>query len=590
MLIQFASIKDTMSKIFNGFALGCGIFIIISTDAVGASIDTVISKDFSGGCNVTAGNYSNSFGGYHTGDDYFCSKAGTQYKTITFGRVVFLNSMPVSCTPSATRTCPTGQHDHGMGNVLEITHLLSDGSEVTSSYNHSASFDILSQIDRHVVNKQNVGSVGATGQGQANYWTTAHLHFEMKIKPRDSNMAGPWGYTGGTNYGNYPGLPSGYGYVIPSNFFNVKEMLLPILSKSSSPNKNTNFSVYGVASENLYGYLGYTRNDLNGAGQGGILVQQGNGITRQSAIAPFTWNSNYMGNLFSGTLGTTGFNRQASYPAGQYLFTATVLDNYGASGKYGYPVRMDVVNKGDIIVDNDQLNADDVLTNDSTTESVYNGTSTKLTGNRVPGYFLTADLFSGASNAVAQWKPNTAGTYKIYVYIPEYGATATDVVYKIKNNNASSGITYLSNSINHQSHPNQWVQLTYAGGDKFVLESTGYVGISLSATDNSKVTATEQVAFDAVKFEKVADNASVNPSNKADGILNCLEKLLPNYFSPHQATQQWPQNAGVIAYGRSYSNYYQAVLDNNWWYNIGGGWKYFGSIDDLKSWYCPAAW
>ena len=112
----------------------------------------------------------------------------------------------------------------------------------------------------------------------------------------------------------------------------------------------------------------------------------------------------------------------------------------------------------------------------------------------------------------------------------------------------------------------------------------------MSPTDNSRVTAAERVAFDAVKFEKVADISSVGIASKADGILNCLERLLPTYFSPHQTTQQWPQNAGIIAYGRSYSNSYQAVLDNNWYYNVGGGWKNWGSIDDLKSWYCPAAW
>lgn len=44
---------------------------------------------------------------------------------------------------------------------------------------------------------------------------------------------------------------------------------------------------------------------------------------------------------------------------------------------------------------------------------------------------------------------------------------------------------------------------------------------------------------------------AISTATKAEGILNCIENIVSDYFSPHQTTQEWRQPDGSIAYGRS---------------------------------------
>lgn len=90
------------------------------------------------------------------------------------------------------------------------------------------------------------------------------------------------------------------------------------------------------------------------------------------------------------------------------------------------------------------------------------------------------------------------------------------------------------------------------------------------------------------------NTTTTSAATKAEGILNCIENILPGYFPPSKKTQQWRQSDGSIAYLRSYSGwwgqYHQAVWNNGWYYNIGSSWEYFVSIDMMKISYCPSAW
>lgn len=86
---------------------------------------------------------------------------------------------------------------------------------------------------------------------------------------------------------------------------------------------------------------------------------------------------------------------------------------------------------------------------------------------------------------------------------------------------------------------------------------------------------------------------TVSEATKAEGILNCIEKLLPTYFS-NGMTQPWRQSDQSIAYVRQYSrltgDYQQAVWRGFWFYDIGEGWRQANPVDDLKRNFCPNAW
>lgn len=169
--------------------------------------------------------------------------------------------------------------------------------------------------------------------------------------------------------------------------------------------------------------------------------------------------------------------------------------------RFGYPVKFSVVGPNDMIIDNDQYNADSSSLNDRTSELTYNGTP----GAKVPGYYVSADLHHGQSGAFAQWKPFSSGTYKVFVHIPEQGATAEAVRYVIKTDGQSETI---SNPIDQAGNSGKWVQLKANQASTFELNSLGYVGISLdNQAYNLDVPAASLVAFDAVKFERVEDNS-----------------------------------------------------------------------------------
>lgn len=86
-----------------------------------------------------------------------------------------------------------------------------------------------------------------------------------------------------------------------------------------------------------------------------------------------------------------------------------------------------------------------------------------------------------------------------------------------------------------------------------------------------------------------AAGSSVTPEAKADGILNCVEKLLPQYFPANKGTPQISSSTRARYY--SSTNSKQAVFNNSWYYQINGGRTYiWGSIDKLNSSQCHLNW
>ncbi|NJL59672.1 MAG: M23 family metallopeptidase, partial [Desulfobacteraceae bacterium] len=84
------------------------------------------------------GEYSSKSYGQHTGQDYGCGQQDDPIKSVGYGVVRYIYRMPKEgyCATS----CCEGRPDHGMGNVIEVEHLLTTGEKIYASYNHLNSF------------------------------------------------------------------------------------------------------------------------------------------------------------------------------------------------------------------------------------------------------------------------------------------------------------------------------------------------------------------------------------------------------------------------------------------------------------------
>lgn len=553
-----------------------GLLGLTVEDANCQAIEPILKSYFGSSCgSATEGGYSTVWSGYHTGDDYLCNNNGRELRTIAFGRVKFTNHMQIACVSNCA-----GRPDHGMGNIIEVTHMLTDGVEVTSSYNHLDSLHSLLVINEYVSNQQALGYLGATGQEKRDYWSPAHLHFEMKKNPRGGGVTSPWGYS--------KTAPSDFGYLNPVDYFEKKQVLLPffLLNTDKSPSKDA-YDVYGIANENINFYL-----NLTGTVQESSIVVR-NFTQRRNIEVKGSLNDNlrilggknpgekYPGGYVNGLAG------QAKYAEGNYLFAANVVDVTGKNG-FGYPVEFSFVKNGDIIVDNDQKNADANTGNDATSESVYNGTRVSpplpsssiipADGSKIPGYFLTADLFPGKSDAFAQWKPNAANTYRIYVHVPEHGATAIAVRYKIKPDGLNNIISRPINQKNaYIAFIDGWVPLEALDGTRiFSFTKNGFVGLSLGSTSSdanyagilgvNDATSTdrhspEYVAFDAVKFESV-----VSTSSEEDTLLNTSHQTSWAYFRDPNMVKWYITDAVGLTYALG-----QNSKKHSAWVSIGNG-------------------
>ena len=212
----------------------------------------------------------------------------------------------------------------------------------------------------------------------------------------------------------------------------------------------------------------------------------------------------------------------------------------------------------------------------------------------IPGSSITARLISDAGvNAsgvvisIAAFDPGTVywqtGAYSNYADISQVlsipGAPSLIV-------NVFGSTEYCWYSCDHfmiyDSSGNR--QRDYSG---LISETFTVAGSSITA----RLTSDARINTGGVMISVKAGSFVASDASKADGVLNCLEQLVPNIFSPHAITQNVPQADLSTAYIRHYGNNMQAVWKSEFWYYINDwGWTDWGSIDTLKRQYCPNAW
>ena len=494
----------------------------ITTQGMETQLELNVEGNF---CGTAYGVHSPRFRGLHTGQDY-CNALDTEIKSLSFGKVAFRYDM-IETPNCAGRRYPNaceGQPDHGMGNVLEIHYLLSNGKEITSSYNHLNRIDTLANQDGFIAKEQVVGYMGRSGQRSLNYYDDIHLHFEMKTTPRrlvDGGLESLFGYSRSKDENGQFIHPDNYGFLSPNDYLNTQSVLLPFLSRSGAIPSETSYDVFGYANKPLHGSL-----DISGDFYHATIIarnssNRNDAENHNSSANPSrlgeegTWNSTDLTNIDE-VSGNTD-----DYQAGDYLFLASLYDV--DSRRYGYPIVFSILEENSLIVDNDQLEQQTGEEREHTEFTAPSQYSSDL-----PGYFLSAGVVKGQSDKIAKWNPRRRGIFQVVVYIPA-GATASSVRYKIvtKKDNGEKSI-YVTNPINHNVSGWQPLSVTKDGKEikHFFLKKNDYVSLHVNvnyvASDwgvdedvdeidtNKDITASQYVAIDAIKFkgglQKDSDN------------------------------------------------------------------------------------
>jgi len=402
--------------------------------------------------------YDKSPIGYHTGIDIAPLTSGNHPNILSsnFGK---RNNVWVN-----------GNNDSGFGHALQVEHLITDGTYKYFLYGHlnEAAYEAT-----YYAQNQLVSTMGATGNGY-NRWLV-HLHFEINDEPGLNNF----GYLTVNRL-------SEYGYYDPDDFISGNtrpSVLIPCLSISEI-NSCMSYDVYGIAGDNLYGHL-----DINGNfNHSGILARK-SFIRTDATQTSKTASPQFLaqeGRSSGSPISMNGISGATdNYQIGDYIFLAYVKD--GNERRYGYPVKLTILpNDQCKIVDNDQLiNGRYRYSQDLKDSDV----------NKVPGYFLSAQLIEGRSEATAQWAPDIEGKYAIFVHTPK-GATATSVVYKIKPDGSS---VIKSQPVDQTENQETWHQIIGENGEtEFNFTKDGYIGL-YAGNDSS----TGWIALDAFKFVNV---------------------------------------------------------------------------------------
>ena len=366
---------------------------------------------------------------------------------------------------------------------------------------------------------------------------------------KDENIRGITCYKHKAQYGTSTGVTGCIFY--PNDIKDQYKILLPKIEsvyRIKDSKLNIKFSIKRLR-EKIFSTIGVKYIKINGENRSYINTHGKKLSKNNITVNGIRYFNNYNLNLSEG----------------EYLISVQIDDNIS------YPLKIDVLDSyNDIIVDNDE---NSIYFNKGDIESI-----------KVPGYFLTADLYKGKSNAWAQYKPYREGKYKIFVHIPEYGPTATKVVYKIKPDGEH---TLYSSPINQKDNLNRWIQLkTPEGKTVFDFTYNGYIGIFLGKEEgkNTDINESEYVAFDAVKFikvknvESVLDGAGsiVRPNEKCKDIggYGCYRDIAimhPHINSNKSSTVvfQWKENISLCKNLKIYSEYpIDAILQQKPWRSL----------------------
>ncbi len=373
----------------------------------------------------------------------------------------------------------------------------------------------------------------------------------------------------GAGYYSTPQLTIDNGYVCPQTdgencttggFIDAVfgRPLIPYFSRSSATPSATNYDVFGTASSTLYSALPLrpsSQTTFTNVGVGGRLYSSDSTITDSfiCATAILTSTSAPLTRSSSACNQATG---STSFAANDYKFFA-----FSKEFDRGYELKFSILPANSEIIDNDGRLVD-ATGNTTTANRVGYFTSSEAGALDMPGYFLSAKLFTaGGGSHWARWFPANSRTYEVWVHVPK-GATATSVRYKVypKGRPAddlclttnTANPCYQTEAISHSLNQDRWVRLAAAGVNQFsfVASSTNAGYVELARTSIADGTG----GADAVKFiqtsvaavpDLVVSAFSASPTTVAPG-----GSIGMNATSKNQGTGASPSST-TLTYRRS---------------------------------------
>jgi hypothetical protein len=156
-----------------------------------------------------------------------------------------------------------------------------------------------------------------------------------------------------------------------------------------------------------------------------------------------------------------------------------------------------------------------------------------------------------------------------------------------------SGASSMTVTVTGEIENNYDFLYVYGANGQLIREFTGSINETFAVSGSSigiRFTSDASITKSGVTVVVSAgDNTGLTEAQKADEVLNCVENLVPAWFSPHQQNQEYSQQGGEIIYARFYANSIQAVWGEYFWYYGNSGEWNFIAISDLKP-YCGITW
>jgi len=219
----------------------------------------------------------------------------------------------------------------------------------------------------YIVRGQLIGKEGNTGLGISNWHDSTHLHLDFSNLPGSSTIKTenacsseePECSLENTTsfvkddlvfYYDKTEVSDGKGrvYYNPDVILDSRKALIPVIY--GSQNREKLDQLFGYVDEYIQAELNIKREEEKKFNSIGVVYSKS--LQRNTLLQP---NQTEIKNLFNETTissGTTQLSDNKAFSAGDYVFSAYADD--GINKTFGYPVKYSILNKNQLIIDNDQ--------------------------------------------------------------------------------------------------------------------------------------------------------------------------------------------------------------------------------------------
>lgn len=461
--------------------------------------------------------------GLHSGRDYMAGPVGKIPSSSTTDLILAVNFGRLArYIDFDTVLAEGGQPSHEMGNTVVLEHVLQTGDRLLSLYAHMEKKLLVDfAIGARVAKGQILGIIGCSGKTLTQWCegsTNRHVHVELKNTNLGGSDLWPFGYMNQTEADSLkrvgdpavlPIFPTALSRVVTTvsalQKAPVAQVLLPYLSRSAPTPGTASYDVFGLVGSPLVAAIALqptSSKTFTNVGVGGR--QYATDTAADAFLCTSATLSSTSVPLTSGSKECVGPKGSSRFDANDYRFYAysDAATGFGRTGE----LKFSVLPANSELVDNDGLLTDTTGSQITAARQGYY-VADESGALDVPGYYLSAKLFTAGSANFARWFPMGGRTFEVWAHVPK-GASATAVTYKIYPRGRpadgscvathATNPCHVSDSVNHSSNQDAWVRLRSGSLSQFVFTASAtngaYVGLAATAA------ATGLIGVDAVKF------------------------------------------------------------------------------------------